>query len=749
MKMTRWYVIVGAVLLCACSSAPPCDPEVDECATDAGPPEDICNSKDEAFNDSRCEIPLGADAGLLGFIGIAKDGGVDSDFYSVKIPSTVTPRTLVHISAGYAVPATPVNLAVSVLREDGNTSLARKIDKHGAAAPRPVDIVFPYGDASTRLLVLLSDEGAGLKPNVDNRNQYEVKAEVLENPDSNEPNDVTPTVITLTGTSPATGTAFGALATDDDVDKYSFTAPGGRKILYLHITGACATFGAATCNTRLMPEPPFRVGYVLFDKDGKPVAEGQAKNEFIPVDLATARLTTAGEYTLVVSGYKAPNMTAVTPGDLRMIYKVELQLLDDLDTNEPNDSIAQPKVVPMAYGSAVSFTGRLGYVPDPDVFALDLAGSVNAGVLRYKLTGPTGTGRFPPLAPASDRQVRVVTEVNVGATRADRENNCKTNSNVCPKGYEGSLQAQSLIESLCGAQDPPWCTWAERNEDSQFANLRNMEGAIPVPAHGGTRYYLFVQDDGNDYADDRDYKIDIAYEADPDDTARAALPFATQQTTLSQNASFPVPASVGEVTGTLSFGYGRTIRHDINKGEGIRAGNDYDAVPNDFDRFEMALPAVPAPIDRSWALQWDVLPSDAGTIAGQIALEVNFCTTGTLTDGGCTSVDRVLAYSPDQLGPWYSNVQSDRGTLWKLMNNPGGGVTVTAEPLGCFCFEPRVMSTGHFIFKVGAVDRDSNAPISYRIRQSIAPYPQGYVVDGGSMMCPAPGVDGGGCRFTN
>src|SRR5207302_1283615 len=130
-----------------------------------------------------------------------------------------------------------------------------------------------------------------------------------------------------------------------------------------------------------------------------------------------------------------------------------------------------------------------------------------------------------------------------------------------------------------------WCTWAERNEDSKFPNLRNMEGRIPVPAHGGKRFNVFVQDDGNDYADDRDYTIVFDYENDPDDTARAAMTYQTQQVTPAQSASFPTPDPSMQITGTLSFGYGRTIDNDINQGQGIRGINDYDAVVNDYDRF--------------------------------------------------------------------------------------------------------------------------------------------------------------------
>lgn len=735
MTKTVWSLIAMAVLLLGCPKPVMCNPEEEICDTDAGPPPDTCNTREDALSDPQCEIIVGSDAGVRSFISVA----ADQDWYMAKT-GTLDNRSLVHIVGGYGAPATPVNLALSVLKEDGVTGLARKIDKHGAAAPRPVDIVFPYSVSDSKLLIVVADEQASNKGIFDVKNQYEVKVEIIQNPDLNEPNDTVPTVIPLT-TSGAllTGQGKGALSTDDDIDKFKFTAPAGRKVLYLHITAP-----------KLTPQALARLSYTLYDSTGKSVAEGSAVNEFVPVDLATARLTSAGDYTLDIRGYKPASSAAVIPGDLRLLYTVDVQFMDDLDTNEPNDTLLAPKVVPLAYGGSTSITGRLGYVPDPDIFALDLAANAGAGVLHYRLTfNPAQTGRFAPLAPASDRQLRVITEVTTGATLADQRNNCKTSNAVCPKGYEGSINNQALVEGFCDVPNPPWCLHMERNEDTDFANLRNMEGTIPVPAHGATaRYFLFVQDQGNNYADDRDYQLYVAYEADPDDTTRAGLPLQTQTSSLVENASFPIPAGAG-VTGVISHGYGRVVNNRIDQGQGVRAAGDYDAVPTDFDRFEFSLPAVATPTDRSWALQWEISNGDAGSPPSDLSLEVDFCTVGTLPDGGCMGLKRILAFSPDTIAPWYSGAQMARGIQW-TRNKVGNSTVITAQPLGCFCMEPKFMASGHFIVSVGGVDRNRYDPTFYTLKQSLAPYPPpAFTVDGGSVSCPVVTDGGASCRFTN
>ncbi|MFZ5468927.1 MAG: cell-cell cohesion protein MtsF [Myxococcota bacterium] len=726
----RGFALAALLLLTGCPPPMPCE-ETDEGCEDAGaPPPDECNSRDEALSLSQCRLNLGeARSAYISFSG-------DQDWYLAQMPA-LDARSLVHLTGAYGASSTAVNLALNLLREDGQTSLAREVDD-STGAPKPVDIILPFTESNAKLLVLVADEGASLQPNFDARNQYTVQIEVMDNPDTNEPNDTTPTDITLSPQGAVLqGQSTGYLATDNDLDLFRFVAPAGRKIIYLHIHGPALT-----------PPPPFRLSYRLLDPTGTPVSEGNMANAFLPVDLATARLSTAGAYTLEVQGFRSQNTSDLVPGDLRLQYTVDVQILDDLDANEPNDSMATARVVSMGTpgGPAQTLTGRLAYVPDPDWYAIDLPASAQPTVLMYRLTPGAGTGRFPALPGLVDRQVRLVQQVTQGATAQDRQNACKNDSLACPKGYEGSALFQGLVEGLCASADPAPCLLSERNEHPRFGNLRNMVGYVPVPAHTGTlRLFLAVQDDGTDWADDLDYTLSVQWQADPDDAMRAGLPNQTESQTLPASG-FPDPPVSGQFSGVLSHGYGRVIENDVNQGEGVRGPNDYDAVPTDFDRFEYVFPAIPAPEDRTWTLAWDILHlPDAGQPA-DLALEMEFC------DGaGCAQTQRniVLAYSGDRIQPWYSGSFSDR-TVHYTRQVGNGVTTITATPEGCFCFEPRFVQGGRFWFKVGAVDRQRAEPFQYRVRMGYANYPQAYTVDGGSSSCPAGPTDGGtgaACRF--
>ncbi len=710
--------------------------EGNEDLCDAGqPPADLCNSKEEALADARCILTLGKniDPAFISFSG-------DEDWYSVTLPPNLTGRSLVHITGGYSAPATGVNFSINVLTEGGTMSLVRKIDRHGAAMPGVVDIIFPYDKSGTKLLFQVGDEAATSKPNFDARNPYTLMVEVKDNPDVNEPNDVTPTVLPLTqvGAELQGGMDGGALATEADVDKFTFTAPAGRKILYLKISAPALT-----------PPPPYRLSYTLTDSANVPVSEGVVLNAFLAPDLATARLTKPGAYTLTIKGYQTPGSTTPIPGDLRLIYSVQVRIMDDLDMTEPNDTVAAPKVVTMALNSSQQFTGKLAYVPDPDVFGVDLQSSgSSAATLKYRLTVSPTAGRFPPLAPISDRQVRVVTQITGGTLQAN-QTACLTDPKVCPKSFGDDMGKQGLVEGLCKNNDPPQCVWSERDEKVTFRQLQNMEGIIPVPPHTGTlRYIVFVQDDGNNYADDRDYTIRFSYDADPDETMRFPLTNQTQTASLTESATVPNPPSAGEVQGSLTFGYGRTVDFDINKGEGIRAPDDYDAVPSDVDQYEFAFPGgLVTPLDRTWTLQWDLTNQvDGGGPPGQLALEIDFC--NGLTGSTCNAITRTLAYSKGTLQPWYGNSLTSRANLWSSVSS-GGTTTVTALPVGCFCMEPRFVSAGKFIVRVVAADRVSNERIDYKLRQGLAPYPQAYTGDGGvSVSCPSALVMGQMCNFT-
>ncbi|MHB8877666.1 MAG: cell-cell cohesion protein MtsF, partial [Myxococcaceae bacterium] len=294
-----------ALLLSACPTPEPvCEDDTDPaCGYDAGqPPPDECNTREEALELSQCRVALEvAREAYISFAG-------DSDWYLVEMPGTLTARSLVHVSGGYAAPNTAVNLALGLLREDGSVSLARGVDHHGQAAPKPVELVVPFSEQNAKLLVLVQDENAAGKANFDAKQPYTFTVSVVENPDSNEPNDSTPTALTLAAQGAVlVGQQTGYLATADDVDRFTIVAPGGRKVLYLHLTAP-----------RALPSANYRMSYTLLDAAQKPVAEGRMDNEFLAVDLATARLTTAGSYTLVLQGYRPSGVTGPIPGNMSL-----------------------------------------------------------------------------------------------------------------------------------------------------------------------------------------------------------------------------------------------------------------------------------------------------------------------------------------------------------------------------------------------------------------------------------------------
>ncbi|MHB8875318.1 MAG: cell-cell cohesion protein MtsF, partial [Myxococcaceae bacterium] len=441
-------------------------------------------------------------------------------------------------------------------------------------------------------------------------------------------------------------------------------------------------------------------------------------------------------------------------------YTVDVRIVDEVDPNEPNDTAATARraTVITAVGASQTFTGRLGYVPDPDWYQVDLTANAAPTVLYYRVTPAAGGGRFPALPGRSDRQLKVFREVT-GGTLVQNQQDCLNNQAICPKGYlQGDDYSLLMVEGFCNNGNPPKCLWANREEHPSFTNFRNFEGAIQVPPHAAALKYLLVFDDsGNDFADDRDYSLRLEWRADPDDAARFAGTV-EGTTTLSlpevSAAGFPVPgAGAASFSGTLAHGHGNLLGHDPNRGDGVRGPLDYDAVPSDVDNFELTLPAVPDGgtgfLDRTWELQWDVQNTDGGVAPYDLALNVTFCDG---VPGACNPVGpALLSYVGDPLHSWQND--SPYQPIYDRAS-AGGVTTVTARAFGCFCIEPRFMRGGKLSVKVEAVDRTDFTPLRYTVRTALTAYPQSYgLAAGGTKSCPAPvlvsdGGTGGGCQFT-
>ncbi len=429
-----------------------------------------------------------------------------------------------------------------------------------------------------------------------------------------------------------------------------------------------------------------------------------------------------------MEGYRPTGTTGPIKGDLRLQYTVEVRVMPDLDVNEPNDTQAQARPRTLSLGGSAQLKGRLSAIPDEDWFSLELPPAAQATVLRYRFTAGTGAGRFPATALMSNRQLRLLKDVTSGATLQDRQVACKTDVTVCPKSFEGNVGQQQLVETFC-ASDPAQCLWAERDEASQFANQKNLAGAIPVAAHGASaRYLLLFRDQGrgdSKFADDVEYTLDVWWEPEPLPTA----------------SPLALGPSTTEVAGTLAYGYGRIADPlDINSGDGIRGPEDYDAVATDLDSFTFTLPGA---TDQSWSLAWDVLPADGGTTApGQAYLEFVFCDA---SGGSCRDVKRVMSYIPGTATPWYREQSYANATTLFSQVTVGNTTTVTALPVGCWCVPQAFAAHGSLGVNVGAYNRVGQEPLRYRLRQSVGAYPQSYTLDGGTQSCPS-GPDAG-CAF--
>ncbi len=738
---TNWFWLAAVVTLAfsACPAANvPCETG-DEVSCDAGtPPPDLCNSKEEALSSASCQLALGM--AKEGFLSTLSDKSRDRDWYSVKMPGNLTARSLLQVRAGYSVPQTAVNFAVNVQRVDGS-SVVSGIDKRvGAAAPRPVELILPFSESNAQLLLLVNDDGTTAQIKVDNRNPYSVLVNVLDNPDANEPNDVTATPIALADDQNQTkrGTQTGYLATNNDIDNFSFDVTGSKQIIYFRIFQSMPAM-------QLNPPLNYRLAYTLFDPDGKPVAEGDMANEFLPVDLANAKLAEKpGKYKLTIQGYRSPNTpNEVVRGDLRLQYNVEVRTLPDIDTTEPNDSKTTAKAVSLALNSPQTLTGRLSYVPDAEWFKVQLAPSNSPTVLRYAVR-PTATGgRFPPLSKVPNRQFRVTKEVTLGATKSDQQLACRNNATECPKWYQEDDSKRSQVEALCNSNDPPLCLWSERSEEPKFDNLKNMIGAIPVAAHSSPiDYYLVLVDNGRGsvkYADDLEWKLDLSLVADSDEAGRGAAP---QAANLSSSGS--------TVSGELTFGHGRIIEgFDLNNGEGIRGPTDYDAVVTDTDAYQFNIsPASNAAL--GWSLEWDLdNNSDGGVPAGELALEISFCSGTGASDAGafCPGRRQTLAYKGGGTKPWYSST----GNIEQFkVSKSAASSTVTLLPASCSCIPNATAASGQLFINVVGGNRVGNEPIRYRLKQSVGNYPYSYT--GGAMgmpgVCPASDA-GGGCGFAD
>jgi hypothetical protein len=786
------------VTLAACSSSGS-NPD-----SGSGPVPDICNALPDGGLDTlpdggglhpECQLTLGEQSSCTdnpshGCYYIDKAG--KQLWLSVDIPASTSPKTLFHLTASYAVPSTPVQLAVNILGANGSTSLATGLDNHQSGKPQAIDVVLPYsafGTAGSPLYIQCTD--ASLL-HYDDRAPFQIYVETIPDPDPNTPG--TPTAVSFSAASGAgvsTGTCNGAACTGvisvtGRVDEFQLSFPTATtpyQILYFDITAPSST---------LTPPVAYNLAYQLLDAQGALIATDSALSPYQDVNLATARLIDhPAPYTLKVFAFTPPNATAPSPGDLRQTYTIDLRVLSDVDAQEQGATVnnSYQTAAPVNFaagdldGAPKTVTGRLSYVADVDWFAVTLPATANATRLHYKVTPTINGGRFPAIPPnlPADRTV-VVTNPIAAATPEIAQEICTANpaTSQCPVDINGAPDAVQLQQTLCNQGDAgALCLFSRRLEtppisgNDGWPNLKNFEGIVPVQPHPGSSvvYYIDYQSREGTYADDFDYTLTLWWESEGAENAAGyhwdfgtAIPFSMPVDT--GGAHFPDPSGVpgASRSGAITLGhlYGKDTNPTDTPVDSIYAPSDYDAVPSTIDTYELDFPAGAAatfPYGATWELQWELTGFNGTTPPLALGLQVSFCDGTIAGDAGCNLLTigsfenggNGLAYDTLPSDDWYNYNASYTGDLepnWDMQTGTNS-VTITARPYGCFCMQENFLQSGKFYVQVVGLDRTAYQDVSYTLSTALAPYPQSFGADGGSFTCPLniPTADAG-CQFT-
>jgi hypothetical protein len=730
-------------------------------------PPNVCTSAQVALSNPACQLVLGEWS--YGYISTLQE----QVWYSVNV-GTLDSLSIGHVIAGYFPPGdtdggppncgaidggfnTAVNLTMNVLKQDGETSLATAADVHGAACPTPMNVTFKYSESGTSLLFILQDD-TGSK--VDTKHQYGIVADVLEDPDKNEPNDTpqtaTPIPLTPIAGGGESGQNGGYLATPGDVDYYSIQSPGAGNVLWFEVS-----------QDPSVPAPPphaYRLEYFVYAPDGTTqVAQGYAQagsqySESLVAIGDAILLSQAGTYYIKVQGYRDSNTVGIVPGDLNFKYLVNAIIVPLQDPSEPNNTFATAYPVnggtAIGVGANTTVTGRTSYVGDADWYAVTLAANPALALLHYKLTPLTTGGRFAALPTTPSRTLFVYTQAPDPTTCLSQD------PTVCLISADGGT-ALAIAESAC-AEAPSKCLQSYRLEVLPqpdgglpfLSGLKNFEANLQVPPHAAAvTYYFFLQAVGFDpssnngyWADDKDYSILFEHLAEPD--GLEAIPDPVRMATLAPAPGGPVATQPVY----LSYGLGQ-----LNPGNTINdvifGPEDYDGRGNDVDSYQIALPFN---MQQAWQVSWTVPTTDGINPDYDLGFTLSFCDNdvdaGTGTPPCYAMVTQPQDGSSDQLGFGYTNAMID--SWWNpaasltpdeiayTQTVSGGVVTTTVLPYACFCFEPRFVELGnsYFLMNIFPLNRTSWKLVPYTVTTGYSAYP--YDAGAGGVMCPTP------CDFT-
>ena len=286
----------------------------------------------------------------------------DEDWYALDVPASDTVVRVELEALGSRSPAEPV---YALWERDGDApgEVVARADADDAGRP----LQDAHCVAPGAYFLAIRDQGDDAQ---DRRDPYRLHVTSEPEPDANEPNE------DVAGATPArlgeVVTAYVACAGDRDV--YSLRGEAGQVLV--------ARLGMG--ETGIVP------ALRIYDGAGELVVEATnpAAERGEPTSLVLSRVLPAGgDYTVVVED------TQGRRGDPDAPYELSVQLLDDLDGNEPNDHptdatplAADPQRCEEGSWTSFTATGTVGSEGDDDWFVLPTTGCGGAGLIEAEVT---------------------------------------------------------------------------------------------------------------------------------------------------------------------------------------------------------------------------------------------------------------------------------------------------------------------------------------------------------------------------
>ncbi len=754
--------LVAVLAVLGCSTSPAGKP-------DGAQLPDICNSQSDAQSQSQCQLQPGKQATYyIDHLG-------KELWLGFTLPQQLTAQSLLTIQAGYNPQlGSPVQLAISGVSTSGAPVFARVADDHDPGPPGALNIIVPAPTtlAGQMIFLLCTDDG---NSHDDPVNPFYITANVITDPDPNQAG--VPTAVTFSantsGVQESSPKPQGVISTPGRVDEYSIGVPSGvqRPVMYFSITVPSEQGDGGI----LSPPINYLMGYALYDcgtqtaaacagtppaePTGTIVASDHMPNKLLVVNLDDALLVNAGDtYLLEVAGWHDPSSVVPVQGDTRVTYQLDVRVLPDTDPYDDPSSPFQVSNLSLNGSSVTLSGGSLNHASQIDVFSVPLSAQGKNTRIHYKFKpGTAGSGRFPPLPEYAPVRVAAFYTPVPATAGADPGANCRTDQNTCPNDTANLLAnaPAGVQQDYCEADGGPYCLYSYRQEDpTDFSNLQNFEGIIPVQA-GTSQVYLNYQDQGGKWADDVSYTLTLTWLDEGPENQGAyhwyettALSGGTLTSDVPPSGNFPAPPT-GATTlqGVFTLGNSLTPPNDPGPGNGkVHGTNDYDAIPSTLDVWALDIPSLPLgpTVGETWELQWQLQNGPGGQPPLSIAVTPFVCVGGTCqtpeSADPFTGLNASIIYQQGQIHDW----AGAPATTWSQSTTANAGfVTDTVQAEGCYCFDPGAVQNGKFYLFVQGYDRQSYDDAQYVIQTAVTTYPQA-LPDGGTCPVTDGGIPDGG-----